>query len=203
MFLDLVKQVQAIAHAGLSYAENSYDRERYEALQDVARRMWAEVSDAPPARIAALFDEPPGYPTPKVDVRAVVMRGGRVLMIRERADGRWALPGGWADVGYTPRETAEKETWEEATVRVRAERLLAVFDKRCHPHPPAPHYAYKLFVACVALDDAAPRAGSETLAADFFAPDALPPLSEERNTASQIATALDLLADPNAPTVFD
>jgi len=113
-----------------------------------------------------------------------------ILMVQERIDSRWSLPGGWCDVGYTPTEVAEKEAEEEAGIRVKAGRLLAVFDKKCHDHPEDLYYAYKIFLECEA-ENYAIKPGMETLDAGFFARDSLPELSTPRNTKGQINTMFD------------
>jgi ADP-ribose pyrophosphatase YjhB (NUDIX family) len=132
-----------------------------------------------------------GYRTPKVDVRCVIFNEqDEILMVQERVDSRWSLPGGWCDVGYTPTEVAEKEAMEEAGIRVKAGRLLAVFDKKCHDHPEDLYYAYKIFLECKP-ENLEIRPGMETLDVGFFAQAALPELSTPRNTKNQIHKMFD------------
>lgn len=185
-WLATAKRIQALAQAGLTFSQVDYDLERYEELRALSVHMMARLSGAPPERIRALFTNETGYQTPKVDVRAIVLRGGRVLMVQEKSDGCWALPGGWADVGYSPREVAVKEVEEEAGLVVRAQRLLGIVDKHRHPYPPSPYHTYKVFIQCAPTDERAPQAGMETRSAGFFDPEALPPLSMERNLPEQI-----------------
>jgi len=114
------------------------------------------IIGAPPASVVprlsadALFPPGSGHPTPKVDVRAVIVRGGRVLLVRERTDGGWAMPGGWADPGLSPAQIAVKETAEEAGLEVRATRLLALWDRDAQGMQPYAHAVYKAYLACVA-----------------------------------------------------
>jgi ADP-ribose pyrophosphatase YjhB (NUDIX family) len=70
-----------------------------------------ELTEEPFEKIIRVFACEEGYQTPKVDIRAVVTREhSEILLVREKIDnGRWTLPGGWADVGYTPFEVAAKE----------------------------------------------------------------------------------------------
>jgi ADP-ribose pyrophosphatase YjhB (NUDIX family) len=204
--LTWAKRIQAIAQIGLAYSGSPYDRERYEALRGLAAEMLADQSDEPgPAgrlRIEEVLAGLRGYPTPRVDVRALVRRDGAVLLVRERADGRWALPGGWADVGSSPTENTVREVAEEAGCTVTAGRLLAVWDRGIHNPPSAVGAIYKLFFSCdhVAGD---PTPGPETLAAGWFDPDALPPLSTGRVTAAQIARLLHLDNHPELPPDVD
>jgi ADP-ribose pyrophosphatase YjhB (NUDIX family) len=189
--LQLVKQVQALAENGLHYSENDFDLDRYQALEEISLRMLSLVTGLSEKTIRMATPERNGYRTPKVDVRAVIFNGrDEILMVRERIDSRWSLPGGWCDVGYTPSETAEKEVLEEAGIRVKAGRLLAVFDKKCHDHPEDLFYAYKVFLECKAETYDINR-GMETLDVGFFRQDELPELSTPRNTAGQIRKMFD------------
>lgn len=189
--LQLAKQVQALAENGLHYSENDYDLDRYSNLEEIALRMISLITGLSGETIEMATPERNGYRTPKVDVRCVVFNDrDEVLMVKERIDSRWSLPGGWCDVGYSPSEVAEKEAFEEAGIRVKAGRLLAVLDKKCHDHPEDLYYAYKIFLECKAENfDLA--TGMETLDVGFFARNALPELSTPRNTAGQIELMFD------------
>lgn len=203
-WLDWARSLAAIAQAGLTYAQDPFDRERYEQI----RRLGAEIAAAHTGQsmraIDGFFASERGYPTPKLDVRAVVIHGGRILLVREREDGGWALPGGWADIGESPARAAERETAEEAGVEVSARKLIALIDREQRGHPPHPEYSYKALFACVArAADPQPRAGAEVTDAGFFAPDALPPLSLARTLPAQIELGFAHAADPGLPTAFD
>ena len=157
-------------------------------------------------RVAAIFRSDDGYVTPKMIVRAAVftMRNARphILMVRETADGRWTLPGGWIDLGESPAYATEREVLEETGMRVVAEKLAAVFDKRRHDHPPAPHHAYLLFFLC-RLDGGTLAPSIETSEVGWFPPNDLPDLSTGRATRKQILRMFDHFRDPNLPTEFD
>lgn len=183
--LEYLKRVQAIAKTGLSYAKDRYDLERYEELSENTNDLLAEYSRADLDEIRFNFESLEAYPTPKVDVRGVVLRENEILLIQEKSDGKWALPGGWADIGFTPAENVIKEMWEESGLEVRVDRLLAVWDKRKHDHPDDIHYVYKLNFLCT-ITGGELLAGHETLAVNFFDIDSLPELSLMRNTAAQI-----------------
>ena len=189
--LQLVKQVQALAENGLHFSENDYDLDRYQNLEEISLRMLSLLSGLPAETIELSTPERNGYRTPKVDVRAVLFNPeDEILLVQERIDSRWSLPGGWCDVGYTPTEIAEKETFEEAGIQVKVKRLLAVFDKKCHDHPEDLFYAYKIFLECTA-EQYEITTGMETLDVGFFAQDSLPELSTPRNTANQIHKMFD------------
>jgi ADP-ribose pyrophosphatase YjhB (NUDIX family) len=201
-WLAYAQRIQSIAQAGLTYAQNDYDLERYQELRDMSVSMMADLSGAEIQLITTLFASETGYQTPKVDIRGIVFQDGKILMVREKIDGHWSLPGGWADVGYSPAEVVVKEVQEEAGLIVKPVRLLAVWDKKCHPHPPSPYYTYKLFILCEAVSGNI-QAGMETHEVGFFGRNELPPLSVERNTASQIATMFEFLDHPEKAVMLD
>ena len=205
LLLEAAARIRQLAQNGLVYSEIEYDRERYGEILALSHRIAALVRDggASETAIAALFPLETNYVTPKVDVRAAVFNArGEILLVQEKADGRWALPGGWADVGYTPCEVARKEVKEETGYDAEPLRLLAVDDQKTHPYPPALHYAYKLFILC-RLAGGSPRAAFDTLGCGFFAEDALPPLSEERNLESQIRRMFRHYHNPGLPPTCD
>jgi ADP-ribose pyrophosphatase YjhB (NUDIX family) len=196
-----------VAQAGLAYATNPYEVERYSEIRSISVKLLQELTEEPLERIIRVFASEEGYPTPKVDVRAVLFREGpEILLIREKVDsGRWTLPGGWADVGYTPFEVAAKETCEETGLVVTPVRLLALFDKRRHPHPPQPWYVYKAFIQCEIAGGSLVQETSETMGARWFRYDELPyrELSTDRTTGSQLDTILRFAFDSNLPALCD
>lgn len=201
-WLQWAQRIQAIAQTGLTYTKDGYDMERYEELREISIEMMREQTGEPYPIVKELFASEKGYPTPKVDVRGVVFRDGNILMVREKADGKWTLPGGWADIGYTPKEVAVKEIREEAGLDVRAVKLLAALDKKCHPHPPEPYYIYKLFILCEQTGGS-PTAGLETSDVAYFGEHELPELSLNRTTESQIRLMFDYLRDPRKEVTLD
>lgn len=193
-WLEFAKKVHAIAETGLTFNKNEYDLERYEQLKELSFEMLSRIGNTSPEIVSDLFAHQKGYQTPKVDVRAVIIEDGKILMVQERVDGCWTLPGGWADVGLTPYENAVKEVWEESGLKVEPVRLLSVMDKKCYPHPPTPWYCYKIFVLCKRTGGEL-KPSMETLDAAFFDHDKLPPLSEERITREQLDIIYKLLED--------
>jgi ADP-ribose pyrophosphatase YjhB (NUDIX family) len=134
-------------------------------------------------------------------VRGAVVRDGKILLIQEQADGKWALPGGWADLGNSPASVAEREVWEESGFRVRAEKVVAVLDAN-RIEPFEFYHAYKLIFLCRLLEGE-PRTSHETLAVDFFDLEHLPPLSIYRTNESMLREVFAHVEDPNRPTLFD
>jgi len=184
-WLEWAKQIQAISQAGLAYSKDMYDLERFEMLRDLSVEILSEYTGVEQEQVRSLFAGEKGYATPKVDVRAVVFRNERLLLVREKADGDWALPGGWADIGLSPKEVVAKEVLEESGLIVEPVRLLGVLDKKFHDHPPEPWHVYKMFILCEETGGEA-QAGMETMEVGFFSKDRLPPLSQERNTLKQV-----------------
>lgn len=201
-WLEWAKQLQAIAQAGLTYSKDVYDVERFEMIREMSIEIMSQHTEVNQRLIRDLFANETGYATPKVDIRAVVFKDSKILLVKEKSDGAWALPGGWGDIGLSPSEVAVKEVKEEAGFVVRAVKLLGVLDKKCHPHPPSPYHIYKIFIQCEIVGGEATK-GIETSEVEFFSEEELPRLSVERNTESQIKWAFKFLHNPHEPVYFD
>lgn len=201
-WLDWAKRIQALSQSGLAFSKDIYDRERYEELQKISAEMIAAHSELEVMQVEELFAKEVGYQTPKVDVRGVVFQDNQILLVKENEDEKWSLPGGFCDVGLSPSENIVKEIKEESGFDVRVVRLLAVFDKNKHPHPPEIYHYYKLFILCEITGGEA-ALGIETTNVQFFEQTAIPALSEQRNTASQIQTMFEFLQVPDKETLID
>jgi ADP-ribose pyrophosphatase YjhB (NUDIX family) len=212
-WLQWVRTLQSISQAGLTYAHDEYDIERYKDVRRVAAEIAAATSGGDPAAIEGLFALARGYPTPKMDVRAAVIVQGRLLLVRERDDGGWSMPGGWADVGESAAESVVRETREEAGFAVRAIKLIALYERERRGHPLHPEFSYKAFFACEPCDvevaheasRSSPTAvdGAETLGVGWFDADRLPPLSIARITPEEIGLVFEHHRNPQLPTAFD
>ena len=204
IWLARAKRLQAIASTGLHYATDDHNRERYAEMAQIAQGMLADVGNVPVRRILDLVPGfAKGYATPFVEVRGAVIEHGRILLVREKADGGWCLPGGFCDVGLSPAENVIKEVSEEAGIDVTARHLFLVRHKAKHAYPPDARDFYKLFFLCDRADTTPPTPGSETMGAAFFTPDDLPDLSTVRTIVDDIGAAFDALANPTAPARFD
>ncbi len=200
-WLEWARELAAMAQTGLVYAADPYDIARYERMRSIAAEMIASNSQADYRRVLDLVSSESGHPTPKVDVRGAVFQDKSVLLVRERKEGRWTLPGGWADPWESPSEAAARETFEESGYSVQVTRLLALYDRNKHGHPPLIHHAYKLFFECeIAAGE--PRESTETSGVGFFPVNALPDLSLPRVTPTQIQR-LHTIHLNAAPTDFD
>jgi ADP-ribose pyrophosphatase YjhB (NUDIX family) len=196
------RRLQALAQTGLTFTRDQYDIERYEEIRLIAAEMAAAGAGADFGAVHELFARDTGYTTPKVDVRAAIFQDDAILLVRERSDGLWTLPGGWADVGDAPARAVEREVWEETGYSARAVKLLAVWDRTLHGHPPIPFAVYKLYFLCQ-ITGGAPAATHETDEVGFFREDALPPLSLTRTMPAQIARLFAQYRHPEWPTEFD
>ncbi|MBU6359256.1 MAG: NUDIX hydrolase N-terminal domain-containing protein [Chloroflexota bacterium] len=203
-WLTWARKVQAIAQVGLTFAENDYDRARYAELHELAIEMFATQTGADQGTVSAWFAIQPGYATPKVDVRGACFCAGKLLLVRERSDGGWCLPGGWADVGDVPSLAAEREVAEEAGYECKAQKVIGVFDANRHGEPLSAYHGYKLIFKCeISGGDGKPN--HETDGVDFFsrAEIATLPLSTPRSSLEQLLECFAHLDDPTRATVFD
>jgi len=200
-WIDWAREIFSLSQSGLTYSQNEYDLDRYKRLQAITAEMIASESAITKESALESFSMQAGYITPKVDVRGAVVRDGKILLIQERADDKWAMPGGWADLGNSPASVAEREVWEESGYRVKAEKVVAVIDAN-RIEPFEFYHAYKLIFLCRLLDGE-PRISYETLAVDFFDPNHLPPLSVYRTNESMVQEVFAHVQNPNRATAFD
>jgi len=201
-WLEMARKLQAVAQAGLEYSDNKYDIDRYQQLRALSIEIMQSYTGLSMSKLTKGFASEKGYPTPKVDVRGVVFREDKILLVRETIDGNWSVPGGWADVGLTPFEVAQKEVFEESGLIVEPLRLLAVLDKKRHRHPPDIFHIYKIFVLCLETGGTLAN-GMETSETGFFGMDGLPPLSTPRITTEQIALMFEFKENPGKQAVCD
>ncbi len=182
-----LKRLNALADTGLLYGENAYDRERYEEIKEITLELMQECTAGNLPHVKELFALPKDYPTAKVDIRALILSddGEQVLLVQELLDGRWSVPGGWADIGYSAIENLVKECSEETGLDVRPLRLLAVYDKKMHAHPPQAFYVYKLIFHCQVTGGALQK-GFDVKDIGYFPLNDLPPLSTDRILPEQI-----------------
>jgi ADP-ribose pyrophosphatase YjhB (NUDIX family) len=201
-WLEWAREIQALAQTGSHYAENEFQLQRYQRLMEIAAEMVSEYSDMEFAQVIAVFKSPIGYATPKVDVRGAVFQNDQLLLVRESMDGGWTMPGGWADVGETPSRGVEREVWEEAGYRVKANRIIGVYDANRVGQLELFH-AYKIIFLCD-LIGGSPRPSTETSDVAFFGRHELPViLSGERTKSRHIQDAFAFHDDPSYPAVFD
>ncbi len=201
-WLEWAREIQALAQTGYHYSENEYQRERYHRLTEIAAEIISEHGDLQFDPLLSTFNRQIGYATPRVDVRGAVLTDGKLLLVRERQDGGWTMPGGWADVGDVPSQAVEREVWEEAGLRVKARKVIGVYDAN-RVGPLEIFHAFKVVFLCELLGGQ-PRPSSETSEVAYFGPDEIPTLlSGERTKPRHISDAFKILMNPDCPTVFD
>jgi ADP-ribose pyrophosphatase YjhB (NUDIX family) len=202
-WLSIARELRAIAQTGLTFTADRFDRQRYQRVRELAGSMLALGSGGDYGAILGILLEDKGYATPKVDVRGAAFVDGRVLLVREISDGKWTLPGGWADVNQTAGECVVREIAEESGFEARVLKLAAVHDYQ-RSNRPARHIdsIYKIFFVCEITGGAA-RTSDETSEVAFFSRHELPPLSLGRTTAVQIDRMFQHAERPDLPADFD
>lgn len=208
--IDLLRRILALSRTGLHFTGEQYrtddsrtfDAERYEEIGQLAAQLVSQQVNAPVAEILKAWHADDGYVTPKVDVRGALFRDSKILLVRERSDGKWTLPGGWADVNETPSQAVLKEIEQESGFTARVVKLAAIYDRRTHNYPASVFYIWKLFFLCD-LTGGEARISNETDAVEFFPLDALPELSTGRTVARQIERMYAHHLNRDLPAEFD
>lgn len=199
-----IKRLKSIADLGLLYSTNEYDKDRYQEILDISLSLLHQLGGHGTEAIKQSFSLVQEYPTVKVDIRGLVLSEKQeLLLVQESSDGRWSLPGGWADIGYSPKEVIAKEIKEETGLATEAQRLLALFDKKMHPHPPELFYIYKMVFYCKTLGPTDLVKGFDVLDVAYFPIGDLPPLSEDRILKSQIELVYQKALNSNSEAYFD
>jgi len=201
-WLDWAKELQQLSQNALAYCKDPYDIERFERIRAISVEIMSEYTDLPMEKLYDIFAGDEGYQTPKVDIRAVIMKDEKILMVKETIDGKWSLPGGWADVGHSVYENIIKESYEEAGAHVKPFKVLAILDQNKHRKNDYPYTVYKIFVACKYIKGDHIE-NIETSESGFFTKDALPDLSVNRNSKKQIEMCFEAYFDDNHEVICD
>ena len=200
-WLEWAVELQSLAQAGLYYGKDIFDKERYERIRDIASEMVAFKTDISSDKVKDLFCCETGYQTPKLDSRAAIFKGDKILLVQEN-NGRWSLPGGWVDVNISVKENVIKEVKEEAGLDVTADMVIAVQDREKHNLPVYAYKVCKIFVLCSVIGGEFEE-NSETVQSDYFGIDELPKLSLEKNNEEQIKMCFDAYYSDNWKTYLD
>lgn len=195
----LAQKLNAIAQTGLTYSKDVFDQERYETLRQIACDLFRSRFNVDDGTLNHVSES--GYATPKSDVRAFIVRDGKILMVKEADEGKWSLPGGWADVGDTPSAAVCREVEEETGLRVKVTKLLGVWDRNLHGHPPLPWHVYKLIFLCEEIGGSL-AISHESTDIGFFDINDLPELSLTRVVPEELTVSMDI-ATTDSPTWFD
>lgn len=201
-WLEWAREIQALSQTGLHYSHDIFETQRYQRLVEIAAEIVNSHTGLPKEPMVENFSIQPGYATPKIDVRGAVVRDGKILLVQEKMDQRWCMPGGWGDVGEAPSEMVVREVVEESGFEVKPVKIIGVYDANRDGRPLHFFHAYKIIFLCEILSGFA-RPSEETLAVDFFDFNKLPPLSSSRTNERHLADVLAHYRDKNQATVFD
>jgi ADP-ribose pyrophosphatase YjhB (NUDIX family) len=199
--LSWTREIYSLAQSGLTYCKNEFDIERYKRLQEITAEMIASQSALDKETVLESFSMQAGYATPKIDVRGAVVRDGKLLLIHEKADGQWAMPGGWADIGDSPAEMVAREVREESGFEVSVDKLIGVYDAN-RIQPLEFYHAYKLIFLCTITGGEA-QTSIETSGVGFFNPKYLPPLSLSRTNQRMVDEVMAHFKDPSRQAYFE
>ncbi|MFC1550597.1 NUDIX hydrolase [Candidatus Neomarinimicrobiota bacterium] len=201
-WLAWAREIQSLCQTGLAHSLSDYDTVRYKRLAEIAAEIASQNSTLLQEDLIENFLVHPGYATPKVDVRSAVLKNGDLLLVQEKQDQRWSLPGGWADVGDRPSEVAVREVHEECGLIVKPIKVLGIYDANRIGRSLEFYHAYKIVFLCEYLGGT-PQPSDETLAAGFFDVDQLPALSHYRTNDRHITDIKKHIYDSGRPADFD
>lgn len=201
-WLTWAREIQALCQTGCAFSKIEYDLKRYKRMMEIAAEIVAAHSSLQRDDLVQNFLCQPGYATPKIDVRGAVVREGKILLVQERVDQHWCMPGGWADVGDIPSEMVAREVMEESGFRVKPHKVIGVYDANRIGAPLEFYHAFKIVFLCDILDGE-PRPSDETIDVRFFPFDELPPLSSPRTDPRHLSEVQEHLKDPSRDAAFD
>lgn len=203
-WLNYIKRLHSIAESGLAFSPEEFDKERFEEISAISRNMMAELATTPVETITGLVTPfHRRYVTPQVEVRGAIFHAGNVLLVQEKSDNKWTLPGGYADVGLTAVQNIQKEVSEEANLNVADCKLVSVRHKASGDYKPDLRDFYKLIFLCEYDEQQTPAPGLETKAAQFFSLNDLPPLSSGRTISRDIHDAYDMFNGKISQTLIE
>ena len=200
-WLQWAVELQAIAQSGLFYGKDKFDIERYERIREISAEMIHYKTDISMEKVKDLFCSDIGYQTPKLDTRAAIFKDGKILLVHE-ANGTWSLPGGWVDVDISVEENTIKEVKEEAGLDVKVTRVIAVQDREKHNLPIYAYKVCKIFLQCEVIGGEF-VSNIETTGYDYFGPDELPCLAEEKNNREQIEMCFQAAKSETWEALYD
>ncbi len=201
-WLKWAREIMALSQTGLTFVQNEFEKDRYWRLMEIAAEMIASQTNINKASLLENFKIQQGYATPKVDVRGAVIRDGKILLVQERSDQKWSIPGGWADVGDLPSDMVVREVWEESGFKVKPVKVIGVFDANRDGRPLELYHAYKIIFLCDIIGGSA-KPGDETSAVEFYDFNKLPPLSLNRTNQRHLSEIIAHIKNPNRPAFFD
>ena len=182
-FAKAIQRMLAITDTGLTYSKDPYDRERYKDLRQILWSVLQDQTELDQEELTAILKPTGSYATPLMDVRAWIVQDQKICLVRGQGEDTWALPGGFGEVGYSPKENIRKEVQEETGFTSEVGSLLAVFDTNRFQ---LQNKQYAKFVFDCQLLDGRFQENQEVAELGFFDIVSLPPLSEKRITKEQM-----------------
>lgn len=201
-WLKWAREIQQLSQTGLAFAITDYEKQRYKRLTEITAEIVGHHTSLEKEAVEKVLMKQPGYATPKIDIRAAVIKDNKILLVQERSDERWAMPGGWADVGDIPSEVAVRETKEESGYDVKPVKVIGVYDANRLGGQLEFFHAFKIVFLCE-LTGGKAATSDETQDVNFFSFDDLPPLSLNRTNDKHLKEILAHLKDPQQSTFFD
>lgn len=201
-WLKIAREIQQLSQTGAAFAVTEYEKQRYKRLTEITAEIIEHHTTLEKESVEKVLMEHPGYATPKIDVRAAIIKEGKILLVQESTDNCWAMPGGWADVGDIPSEVAIRETKEESGFDVKPIKVIGVYDANRVGGKLEFFHAFKIVFLCKLIGGEA-KTSDETLDVKFFSFGGLPTLSVNRTNLKHINEIMLHLQDPSRQTYFD
>ena len=126
---DYILKIQSIAKIGLVHSKDPYALTNYQQINDLSADFLEHFLEVKLDR--PNYFKRDIYPTPNVSVRTVILDQSRkrLLMVREKNEGAYSLPGGWADLYDSPSQTAINESKQEAGADIEIVRLVGIANR--------------------------------------------------------------------------
>ena len=201
-WLAWAREIQQLCQTGLTFSESQYDTDRYRRILEIAAEITANNTNSEKGALLDSFNSHVGYATPKVDIRAAIIKDNAILLVQEKMDNLWALPGGWADVGEAPSLAVTRETKEETGLDIKPVKIVGVYDANRDGRPLEFFHAFKIVFHCE-VTGGSPTISDETLDVRYHSFDELPELSTARTDQKHIDDIRLIIANPSLPTIFD
>jgi ADP-ribose pyrophosphatase YjhB (NUDIX family) len=201
-WLNIAREIQQLAQTGSAFAVTAYEKDRYKRLTEITAEIIENHTTLEKESVNKVLMEHPGYATPKIDVRAAVIKDDKILLVQESTDNCWAMPGGWADVGDIPSEVAIRETKEESGFDVHPIKVIGVYDANRVGGRLEFYHAFKIIFLCELIGGKA-ATSNETLDVRFFNFNELPLLSLNRTNEKHLDEIKLHLKNPDRKTYFD
>lgn len=197
--LDFILKVQSISKVGLTFSKDEYALENYEELQVLSKKALEELCDFKMDRKNYFARDI--YPTPSVSVRGYVLNElNQVLLVKESNSQTWSIPGGWCDIGDTPKQSICLELLQEAGIVAEPTKILGILNRNLYKENRCTTTEYSISFLCKYISGHFQN-NHETCDAQYFSIDDLPELSH-KVTKEELFKIWHVIAN-DLDTVFD